>query len=389
MSYDLALFAPKALTVPELSSLIREIKGLQVDQAGTGFVTVVRGERRRYSFTVGGPNRVEAEDVPPDVQAVVLGARYLYEINVEGAAATEIAHAVRFGRLLARTLDGAVVDQQLDEVWSRPGSRAVRKPEKQERVAAVHVYWYCLKAELDSNPADLLIQASERLLPECLPRRYGEYEPFQGKYADAGADGFRDAWADATSLLFTSGVVPCLGGFLSPGPSERVPDGFWSMNLTFLAEPLRHSAWSESLRRLFVEFCDSLPAFYAQAEVTRGHIWSGRTLWADSETETPLSPVRARQGWMGLPPKPMWWSWFGPPFAEVAARLPAEARTATKRGIFHVAASEPIGGDVWEPVSRWLPGELFARFDSNPRSVRPAPLIPAAVIPEELAKPLT
>ena len=101
MSYDLAVFAPRALDEAQLHALVAESSGLEIDESRTGSATVVRGARRLYSFTVTGPDRLEAEDIPEDVCALVLGSRYLYSITVEGSADSEIPHAVRFGRRLA------------------------------------------------------------------------------------------------------------------------------------------------------------------------------------------------------------------------------------------------------------------------------------------------
>jgi hypothetical protein len=68
--------------------------------------------RRRSSFTIDGPDRVEAEDVPVEVTGILLGARYLYSVLVEGSTESEIPHALRFAKRLAVALNGAMFDQQ-------------------------------------------------------------------------------------------------------------------------------------------------------------------------------------------------------------------------------------------------------------------------------------
>jgi hypothetical protein len=77
--------------------------GLAFDDAGgaTEFLTVVRGARVRCSFTLALPVTVEAEDVPEEVTAALLGPSYLYELVVGGSSTTETPHAVRFARRLA------------------------------------------------------------------------------------------------------------------------------------------------------------------------------------------------------------------------------------------------------------------------------------------------
>src|ERR1700752_2925318 len=118
MSYDLEVFVPQCADDAQFRDLVVQSGQLSVDNtATTSSVTVIRGARRRYSFTVDGPDRVEPEDVPTDVVNVVLGTRFLYSITLEGSAPSEIPHAVRFARRLAPGLDGAGIDPQKDGVW--------------------------------------------------------------------------------------------------------------------------------------------------------------------------------------------------------------------------------------------------------------------------------
>lgn len=384
MSYDLAVFAPRALSRADLRSLVVAC-GLDIGDAVAESMEVVRGARRRYCFTIDGPDEVEAEDVPAEVASVVLGSRRLYAVMVEGSADSEIPHAVRFAKRLAQALDGAVVDQQRDEVWSKSRSRVIQKPARESRVATVDVDWFCLRENLDHDAPRQFIETVERHLPEALPRRFGEYEPLQGKYAEAGPEGFIAAWNDATSLLFFSGSGPCIGGSVAAGPSEQSPDRFWSMSLTFLAEPLREPGWHNALRHVFTTVADRLPAFYATAAVTRGHIWSGRSLWSDGNTEWSIRPLRYRDGWMGLSPTPTWWTWFGRPYRDLTARLPTERTTSTQGGVLFESAAEPTAADGLEALDRWLPSDFFATLGPNPHRQQPVPLVRAKVIPDPLA----
>ncbi len=385
MSYDLAVYTSRVASPDELHELVGQSGGLQAEPETDHSLIVMRGVRRRHSFTVDGPDTVDAEDVPEDVAAVVLGARALYSIAVEGTVASEIPHAVRFARRLAQALGGAVADQQTGEVWSRSQSRKIQKPARESRVATVEVAWYCLRDELTPDPAALFVKVAQRALPEALPRRFGEYEPFQGKLADTGIDGFTKAWAEATSLLFTAGSGPCIGGHLSAGPGATFPDRFWSMTLTLLAEPIREHGWQEALRIMFHTLADQLPAFYASAEVTTGHIWSGRSLWSDRETDWRISPLRHRDGWTGLPPRPTWWSWLGQPYIEYVSALPAKRTIPTSNGVLYQASEEPSGPDGLVPLSEWLPADLFANLAPNPRRQQPVPLVPALTIPAPLS----
>lgn len=384
VSYDVAIYTRQTMGSADLSALIHAVAGLDVDAAVERSLSVARGARRRYSFTVDGPYRLEAEDVPPEVVTAVLDARWLWSVMVEGSEATEIPHAVRFARRLAKALDGAVYDQQTDEVWSRSRSRSVQKPTRDQRVSKVRFDWLCQRKSVTPDVGRLYLDVVSRVLPEALPRRFGEYEPFQGKYAESGAEGFCQAWRNATGLLFFSGSGPVVGGTLSAGPSESNRGNFWTMSLTLHADPLRQEAWRHGLRSTFVELADGLPAFYASAQVTRGHIWSGRSSWSDNQTEWAMTPLRHRVGWTGLPPIPMWWTWFGAPYAEKAMRLPAARSTMTRSGVLFETSEQPLPRDALEPLDAWLPPAFFAKLAPNPRSAIPAPLQRAEWVPDQL-----
>lgn len=386
MSYDLQVYTPEDLTKDALRALVNQSAGLAVDATGGRWLAVTRGVRRRYSFTVDGPDRLEPEDVPPGIASSVLDARYLYAVTVEGGAGSEIPHAVRFAKRLAKALDGAVVDQQAGEIWSRSQSRTIPKPSREERVATADLTWFSLRDQLPAGVSDLMVSAAERYLPEALPCRFGEYEPLQGKYADAGKEGFSQAWRGATSPLFFSGYLPCVGGRLNAGPNERFPDRYWSMSITFLADPLKEDGWRHAVRRLFTTLADELRSFYASAQISRNQIWSGQSLWIDGETELPIRTLRFRDGWLGLPPTPTWWSWFGAPYAFAQSLLPRDGLTATAAGTLFESAREPGPPGMMSPLSRWLPASLFASLEPNPRRQQPVPLIRASEIPHELVQ---
>lgn len=384
MSYDLHVFAPETLTEEDLRTLVEQGAGLAVDAADGRWLSVSRGAQGRYSFTVDGPDRLEAEDVPVEVTASVLGARYLYSITVEGSADSEISHAVRFARRLAKTLHGAFVNQQTGEIWSRSRLRTIQKPSREERVTTVELAWFSLRADVRVDTARLMVAVAERYLPEALPRRFGEYEPFQHKYADEGREGVDRAWREATSALHFSGSGPCVGGYLDAGPNNQFPDRYWSMSMTFLADPLREPGWRDAALRMFATLADGVRAFYASAQVSRNNVWSGRSLWMDGQTEVPISTLRFRDGWLGLPPTPTWWSWFGAPYAFVENLLPREGRTVGTAGILFESATELAPQGSPEPLSRWLPASLFASLGPNPDRQQPVPLIRAPEIPRDL-----
>lgn len=179
MSYDLAIYTTRVACAEELEALVTAAGGLQVSEVSDGSLVVVRGARRRFSFTVDGPVAAELEDLPTDVAALVLSTRWVYSVSVEGTVASEIPHAVRFARRLARALDGAVDDRQSGEVWSRSESRQIRRPERESLVSVIDTFWYCRSSDVPSDAASVFVNAARRVFPEALPRKFGEYEPLR------------------------------------------------------------------------------------------------------------------------------------------------------------------------------------------------------------------
>jgi len=388
VSYDLDIYTASSVPRAGLIGLVDGMPELTASgglEGGADSVIVQRGRRRAYCCTVDGPFGVEAEDIPEEVTAVLLGARWLYTVNVEGSAPAGIRHAVRLARHLAEQLDGAVMDRQQDTVWSRSKGRQVSKPARESRISRIEVDWYCQRQHLGPDPAGTFCSEAARLLPEALPRRFGEYEPLQGKFADAGPDGFSAAWHAATGLLFYSGSGPCISGAM-PGRRDRWPDQVWRMSLDFHVGPFQDQRWQAALQALFITLADELPAYYATAQVVRGAIWSGRTVYIDGQSESACS-LGWQRHWHGLSPIPVWWEWFGSPYRELVRNdLPADATMTTANGLLHEWATQPADRDeLASSANRSFPADLLAILAPNPENMRPSPLIRASRIPADLA----
>lgn len=118
MSYDLEVYAAGFLDVDELRGLVGQISGLEVDDVGVGrSLTVSRGARRRYSFTIDGPDRAEAEDVPAEVTGTVLGVHHRYSVMVEGSAVRFPSNSGQVFRQLSLHLSGTAHNTQ---GWKKP-----------------------------------------------------------------------------------------------------------------------------------------------------------------------------------------------------------------------------------------------------------------------------
>ena len=408
MSYDVHVFAQQGLGAEDLRRLLAEA-GLSSEPAGdvADSLTVVRGTRARYSFTLGLPVPVEAEDVPEEVIAVLLGSSYLYELMVEGSSATETPHAVRFARRLAQASAGAVLDQQTGQVWARGKLRSA-PPVQRGTIDIVELRWYVRPPGTGALAATAWLDLARKQLPEALPRRFGPYEPLSMKLDVDGPEAFVQAVATEAMSVYHKASAPCIGGSMSGGAGGP---GVHSHGLSVHRDALTDPRWREALQRLFTGFAAASDAVFASAEVVRGLEWSGRGVSFGSTAER-TTYLAGRGQWAGLPPYPVWWSWFGREYAPlVLDHLPAEQVVRMGSAVFHARGEEPLdrdelaaalGGSSAEagprrtirslfsrpaeraPAPTWLPAELLPVADhSDPRLYNP-PLAPAATTPAGL-----
>jgi hypothetical protein len=348
VSYDLQVWARTELDDDELGELVRAA-GLSPGDDGT----VRRGARDRYCFHLQR-SEVELEDLPDEVVATVLAPTTLYDVRVEGTAASEIPYATKFARRLARAAQGAVLDQQGGTVWSAGKLREA--PRVQDaRIDLVSVHWYVTQGDR-RHDARAWLDAARRHLPEALPRRYGQDEPLSEKYDRAAPEAFVAAAGEATSSVLVKGSRPCLDGAIAAS-EDGWPVSAHSLSVQRVA--LHDPGWLASFRRFFVDVADTTGALYAAAEVVRGVVWNGRTVWYDGQEE-PAAYLAARGVWAGPPPYPVWWSWFGPEYAPlVEPHLPADGVERVGGALFHRAAEEPADRDAIG--AHPLPPQLLAR----------------------------
>ncbi|RIJ68752.1 hypothetical protein D1871_22550 [Nakamurella silvestris] len=405
MSYDLQIYSAQGLSAEELRGLLTST-GLSVEDSSgpsTEAWTVVRGAKRKYSFTLALPVSIEPEDVPGEVTGAALDVSYFYELLVEGSSATEVPHAVRFGRCLAEATNGVLLDQQNDKIWSRRKLRQVPRVDSGV-VSTVEVRWYVRTADEVGTAADAWLKLVRRHLPEALPRRYGTFEPLGHKLEEDGPDAFVRFVREADNTVFFKGTKPVTDGSLVAGPT--CAGTMQAHDLTLLADPLAEVPWRTSFRRLFVEFAESVDAVLATAEVVRNVHWSGRSLGYDGNTER-ATYVAPRGNWEGLPPYPVWWAWFGHEYTQlVREHLPADQVEVRGTGLFHWRSDAPADRDSLKaqlqphreeprgrlfrrkqdrPSATWLPAELLATEDrSDPNLYNPL-LIRAQVRPASLS----
>jgi hypothetical protein len=211
------------------------------------------------------------------------------------------------------------------------------------RLDVLVVRWYERTARSPDVVARWLAAAREHL-PEAVPRRYGDTEPLRGRFDRDGDQGLAEAYARADTLLSLRGAPP--------------------VSYASLAVAGRGPVRAHSLQARLDPADDRLHRF--ALALTHKH-----TVYVSASADGPAGePYLAPLGnWLGLPPGPPAWCWFGPAYARRVAR--------------HVAA-EPVAGGLWFTGGTWVPEPLRARLHEpdplrrharrGPRGLRHSPL---------------
>ncbi|OBH20924.1 hypothetical protein [Mycolicibacter sinensis] len=363
MSYDFTVYAADHIGADGLNALVESIPGLSVGDGGGGEISVLRGKRRNYSFTVFGPHRIEPEDLPDDVVPLVLDPTTSWQVIVEGSTPTEIAPACRFAKALAHAARGVAVDEQTEDVLGAKKSRQIPRPTT-EFVRLLELEWYS-PASAPPAPA-LWLELAKKLFPEALPRRYGGYEPYPYRLDRDGEGPFITEFGrfgeryESQTFLASS---PCRSGGLFAPPWG----GYLLDRLQMLAAPLDDPRWRNTVRRFFVTYARRRGSVLAVAEVLRNHRLSG----PPDPGRDQHGSLRAADGILGLPANPVWLTWLGNDYLPlVGAHLPPEHTTYYPEGALYAPTDEPTDR-----------GQLAALPDPIPAQLRvtaiPSPYGPA------------
>lgn len=147
-----------------------------------------------------------------------------------------------------------------------------------------------------------------------------------------------------------------------------------------------------------MRLADDRGCFFACAEVVQNKDWDGRELGFRVDTERTVALDRGRQ-WHGLSPYPMWWTWYGPEYAQLVSPHLDETQLTWQPGgsVLHAWDTRPAdrtdialrllgqeADSADSEASSWLPNELLTTPDPGKvRSFNPG-LTPAATMPERL-----
>jgi hypothetical protein len=395
MSYDLRVFAPKRLKKDLREALINSM-GLRSVGPSVEATLVVKDESAAVEFD--GPIRIEAEDLPEAANGAIKKAGWLVELSVKASA--EEAWPFELAESIARTVDGVVFDPQRDAVvwpvrWQPTDSerrlQLIDVIELEVFTAASDPRWLATR----------LLEILSESRPDALPRRYGDFEPYQNRFEGEHARReFVAYWQDASPSLSPtvtwSATAPCFFGSMRTSGKRRQrgredTPACTRISLSFDARPL-HRAAAEADG--FIDFVESvaghIQAFYAAAVMTAGVELRRGRIWRTGNSES--TPFPRATSWVGLPASPTWIAWFGPPYADlVQPAIGRELQAESDGGFLVRTARQPLDRSHLARIFPPLPEKLLARSQGEPGRWLPdasytlfsgPPSEPAEYIPE-------
>lgn len=398
MSYDLQVIAKRQPRAADLAAFIEDAEQIRVEgDFKRGASTVMHADDGTIA-EVDGPNRIEADDLPDAANGAIGRSGWLVEISVKPS--TNASWPQELAIHLARAADGVVYDPQQDAVTWPAGWRPRDVASGQELIDQVDLTWYVRRPPTAEELPKRILAALSALCSEALPKRYGDYEPFQHRFeGERAEDDFAAFWAarmdDWTASFSWTTTRPCFRGSVGMSSNRKYgPDSQTAsvrLSLSFDGRPFaRDPAFTERIVRLFTELAREVGSVYAAAWMERGVIVNrGRLSYQANVTET--GPMPRADAWVGLPASPTWLAWFGPPYAEaVRSAVAGHVTSETDAGLFLRLGTEPMNADHLADLFPPLPARLLARRREQPATwlagaryslVSGAPSQPAEEIP--------
>ncbi len=149
-----------------------------------------------WSLHIEEPARLDREDVPLGVRALLGRCRWKVEIHLEGDVSEEARAALDAAIAVFVTVALGVVDEQREMMLGERGERRVPRIEEPGDHSAGYtlVVYFERASEFTRGDMDRVLEIIESEMPEALPHRYGQWEPLQHRWDDGGRTAFLELW---------------------------------------------------------------------------------------------------------------------------------------------------------------------------------------------------
>lgn len=376
MSFDIVIATRRPPTRAMVESYLSESGwrlSLEGDLTGETANLVAESHgivRREHIFVLSGPDPAEREDLPIPVRRVLRGPAYLSEMNLPwGLAEKQKRRAVALCEYLARTCDGAVFDPQDDRLVFPVVSAERPQEPALTSIRQLSLEWYLAPAEAEDGSR--FLAAIRRIWPDAVPTRFGPYEPLRFKMAaQDGEATFLEQWLPANSPLFWKAKKPFFGGSIfwsgkdpPAGMQARVAVSL-SLNATAIEND---PVLCDRAVELFAAVGGDLGAFFGAGYIIRGVLrTTGGAPRYGPGTERFWDDWIYGPWWLGLPSKPTWLTWFGPPYRDLIAASLKDVTESRQSGTLVRLGPTPMDADQLVGRAPRLPSDLLFGLEPRP-----------------------
>lgn len=237
-----------------------------------------------------------------------------------------------------------------------------------------------------------LVPLLVRRCPEALPTRYGRWEPPPNRVDRADPAAFVKFVANSGDGFWYASR-PSFGGSSTAPAREQVRQGedprfrVGNIEVSFDGKLIAaDERWREAVVDLFVRGAEVFRAFFAAAQVEPGWVVSrSNRPYAQADSVQEGEGFLLGRTWHGLPPVPVWLSWYSDPYRElVREALHAEAELPeahTKQSLLKRLTGRNGGGGAQEAEVDEREAGIFVRLGREPLPRRQLPRLP---LPQEL-----
>jgi hypothetical protein len=261
------------------------------------------------------PSPMSWEDAPPAAVALRAGIAWHVEVAVEGSD-KGLSKVMRAIRAIAKAGSGVIADE--DNVWVPGSSRRSRwsapiSPLTSETEWLTIAWWTIDPATRTKDGAAAFADTLWRLLPEAMPVRWGEFEPFQFSLETDGQSGLaRFMYSHRDDFLATK-VRPPFAELNVHGPGPRSyphpqPHAMRIISIEAGGSVLRHAGWGRQLAIAFSALSLVVHPFYAEARL------DPRVIWHHGQRRMADVPPTSTYYWYGFPRTPPMAMVVGPPY---------------------------------------------------------------------------
>jgi hypothetical protein len=275
-----------------------------------------RLEGREWFADIWGPSPMSWEDAPPQATALLAGIGWHIEISLEGSEAG-LDKVMRAVRAMAKAGRGVIADE--NSVW-RPGSTRRTRwtrpvPPLRSENELLSMTWWTLDHSTTTQPgATAFVETLQRVLPEAVPVRWGDFEPFPLSLEKEGLAGLaRYVQAAADGLVLTKVKPPFAELTIHPACLLRhppTPEGPMTLSIEAGGSILNQVGFGRQLAAAFREISRVFRPFYAEARLAPNT--DSEDGW-DHERQPYVSPVSG-WNWNGFPRVAPMAMVVGPPY---------------------------------------------------------------------------